>query len=80
MGLYLAMKTLGFAPYHLAEVLHKHGKQHMRVFHEAVLAQHHHSHVNRPYNKVDSAKWLGDYDVSIYRLIVSCSCELFLTL
>jgi hypothetical protein len=70
------MKSLGFAPYHLAEVLHKHGIQHMRIFREAVLTQHHNYPGNRPYNKADFAKWLGDSDVSIYYLsLAAANCS-----
>lgn len=61
MGLYEAMKILGFKPYHMVEVIEE---RHMRVLQEAIVAQSNRFSGIKRYSKPDFDKWMGDFDVS----------------
>lgn len=54
------MKTLGFAPYHMVEVVRE---GHMKVFQEAIIAQLNRFSGIRRYVKADFDKWMGNFDV-----------------
>ncbi|CAG8162822.1 unnamed protein product [Penicillium olsonii] len=62
MGLYHAMKILGFKTYHLYECMVHCGTPHMEVCQEAVIAQCNDLSGIKKYSKADYEKWLGDYD------------------
>ncbi|RJE26623.1 hypothetical protein PHISCL_01037 [Aspergillus sclerotialis] len=65
LGLYTAMKTLGFTSYHIAEAYIQCGLPHMKVFEEALIAQCNLFSGKLRYNKSDLEKWLGGYDCLI---------------
>ncbi|KAI0844020.1 P-loop containing nucleoside triphosphate hydrolase protein [Daldinia vernicosa] len=61
-GLYLALKLLGFKPYHMAEVI-KTGPQAIRVLNDGHRAEMFHQ--GKPYGRAEFDKWFADYDVII---------------
>ncbi|CAG8253674.1 unnamed protein product [Penicillium salamii] len=62
LGLYQAMQILGFRTYHLYECIANRGLSHMKVFEEAVTAEHDSLSGIKKYKKADYEGWLGDYD------------------
>lgn len=62
LGLYSAMKILGYKPYHMYECAGVQGPPHMRTLEEAVIAQHNRLSGYRKYERPDFDRWLGDYD------------------
>ncbi|KAF7181865.1 hypothetical protein CNMCM7691_001162 [Aspergillus felis] len=62
LGLYFAMKILGYKPYHMYEVVHGQGKQHMVAVREAVAAQHNRLSGIKRFDKADMDKLTADYD------------------
>ncbi|RLL97443.1 hypothetical protein CFD26_107077 [Aspergillus turcosus] len=62
LGLYFAMKILGYKPYHMYEVALVQGKPHMRALLEAMTAQHNRFSGIKRYDKVDFDKLTADYD------------------
>ncbi|KAI0199215.1 P-loop containing nucleoside triphosphate hydrolase protein [Astrocystis sublimbata] len=61
-GLYLALKQLGFKPYHMAEVLAT-GTSAIKVLTQGMNAEWFHE--GSPYGKAEYDKWFADYDVII---------------
>lgn len=61
-GLYLALKQLGFKPYHMAEVL-KRGPPSVQIMNDGLAADMFHQ--GKPYGRAEFDKWFADYDVSI---------------
>ncbi|CAI7640150.1 unnamed protein product [Penicillium pancosmium] len=62
LGLYGAMKILGYRPYHLYECVCIHGATHIKIFKQAVIAQFNWLSGVRRLKKFDCEKWLADYD------------------
>ncbi|KAI0021296.1 hypothetical protein F4780DRAFT_778809 [Xylariomycetidae sp. FL0641] len=60
LGLYLALKQLGFQPYHMWEVIDR-GANEIRILKEGMLAETFHE--GKPYGRAEFDKWLADYDV-----------------
>ncbi|KAF3060882.1 putative nad dependent epimerase protein [Daldinia childiae] len=61
-GLYLALKLLGFKPYHMAEVL-KTGPQALHILNDGLRAEMFHE--GKPYGRAEFDKWFADYDIII---------------
>ncbi|KAI2777326.1 P-loop containing nucleoside triphosphate hydrolase protein [Daldinia loculata] len=61
-GLYLALKLLGFKPYHMAEVI-KAGPQALHILSDGLRAEM--LHEGKPYGRAEFDKWFADYDVII---------------
>ncbi|KAI1450458.1 P-loop containing nucleoside triphosphate hydrolase protein [Annulohypoxylon stygium] len=61
-GLYLALKELGFTPYHMAEVL-KAGTPAVNIMNDGLSAEM--FHIGQPYTRAEFDKWFADYDVII---------------
>ncbi|KAI2471010.1 P-loop containing nucleoside triphosphate hydrolase protein [Annulohypoxylon bovei var. microspora] len=61
-GLYLALKELGFTPYHMAEVL-KTGPTAVNILNEGLNAEMFHN--GNLYTRAEFDKWFADYDVII---------------
>ncbi|OTA93762.1 hypothetical protein M434DRAFT_284961 [Hypoxylon sp. CO27-5] len=61
-GLYLALKKLGFKPYHMAEVL-KAGPTAVQIMKDGTNADMFHN--GKPYGRAEFDKWFADYDVII---------------
>ncbi|KAI4858568.1 hypothetical protein F4820DRAFT_227009 [Hypoxylon rubiginosum] len=61
-GLYLALKVLGFKPYHMAEVL-KTGSTAVQILNDGLVAEMFHK--GKPYGREEFDKWFADYDVII---------------
>ncbi|KAI1092750.1 P-loop containing nucleoside triphosphate hydrolase protein [Rostrohypoxylon terebratum] len=61
-GLYLALKELGFAPYHMAEIF-KAGTPAVNILNDGLDADI--FHVGKPYTRTEFDKWFADYDVII---------------
>lgn len=59
-SLYQALKTLGYTPYHMYEVI-TNGATHMDLFDEAIRCKY--LGKGKPYGKAEFDKWLGNYDV-----------------
>jgi hypothetical protein len=64
LGLYRAMRILGYKTYHLAECIFVHGLPHMEVFEEAITAQYNELSGVKKFDRSDYERWLGDYNVS----------------
>ena len=64
LGLYKAMKILGYKPYHAYELLTAGGALHMELAEEAITAHHGHSSGSRRFDRADYDKWMAEYDVS----------------
>ncbi|KAJ5379551.1 hypothetical protein N7509_012670 [Penicillium cosmopolitanum] len=62
LGLYRAMKILGYNPYHMYECCVVQGTPHMKTLQDAVTAQHNRFSGKRKFEKPDFDRWLGDYD------------------
>ncbi|GFF92173.1 hypothetical protein IFM60648_09656 [Aspergillus lentulus] len=65
LGLYFAMKILGYKPYHMYEVVLVQGKQGMSALLEAVTAQHNRLSGIKRLDKADLDKLTADYDCLI---------------
>ncbi|KAF4178952.1 hypothetical protein CNMCM8927_002002 [Aspergillus lentulus] len=65
LGLYFAMKILGYKPYHMYEVVLVQGKQGMSALLEAVTAQHNRLSGIKRFGKADLDKLTADYDCLI---------------
>ncbi|KAF7596688.1 hypothetical protein BBP40_000611 [Aspergillus hancockii] len=65
LGLHTALGILGYTPYHMVEVLFKGGLPYMKVFQEAIVAQHNRFSGIKRYESVELDKWMGDYDCLI---------------
>ncbi|KAI0388792.1 P-loop containing nucleoside triphosphate hydrolase protein [Xylariaceae sp. FL0594] len=61
-GLYLALKQLGYAPYHMEEVV-KGGIQSLAILTEGMKASF--LHEGKPYGREEFDKWFANYDVII---------------
>ncbi|KAI1657855.1 P-loop containing nucleoside triphosphate hydrolase protein [Daldinia decipiens] len=61
-GLYLALKLLGFKPYHMVEVV-KTGPQAVNILNDGLKADMFHQ--GKPYGRAEFDKWFADYDVII---------------
>ncbi|KAL6898636.1 hypothetical protein GGI43DRAFT_428327 [Trichoderma evansii] len=61
-SLYEALKTLGYTPYHMIEVL-THGAIHLELFAEAIRCKY--SGKDKPYGKAEFDKWLANYDAIV---------------
>ncbi|KAI8945692.1 P-loop containing nucleoside triphosphate hydrolase protein [Xylaria longipes] len=61
-GLYLALKQLGFTPYHMAEVLAA-GSPALRIMTDGMNAEWFHE--GTPYGRAEFDKWFADYDIII---------------
>ncbi|KAJ5456574.1 hypothetical protein N7530_011848 [Penicillium desertorum] len=62
LGLYQAMRILGYKTYHFYECITVHGLPHMEICSEAITAQYNRLSGVKKYNRADYDKWLGDYD------------------
>ncbi|KAJ5780140.1 hypothetical protein N7457_005300 [Penicillium paradoxum] len=62
LGLYQAMRILGYNTYHIYECCAIHGLPHMKIFNEAVTASYNRLSGIRRYTPADFERWLGDYD------------------
>ncbi|EAW20279.1 uncharacterized protein NFIA_099130 [Aspergillus fischeri NRRL 181] len=65
LGLYFAMKILGYKPYHMYEVALVQGKQGMAALLEAVIAEHNRLSGIKRFDKADLDKLTADYDCLI---------------
>ncbi|KAI1775150.1 P-loop containing nucleoside triphosphate hydrolase protein [Hypoxylon cercidicola] len=61
-GLYLALKLLGFKPYHMAEVL-KTGPTAIQILNDGLMAETFHQ--GNQYGRAEFDKWFADYDIII---------------
>ncbi|KAI1747310.1 P-loop containing nucleoside triphosphate hydrolase protein [Xylaria castorea] len=61
-GLYLALKQLGFAPYHMAEVVGAGGPA-LKILTDGMNAEWRHE--GTPYGRAEFDKWFANYDVII---------------
>ncbi|KAI3316611.1 P-loop containing nucleoside triphosphate hydrolase protein [Xylariaceae sp. AK1471] len=61
-GLYLALKQLGFKPYHMAEVLAA-GPPALKIMTDGMKAEMFHN--GKPYGRAEFDKWFADYDIII---------------
>ncbi|KAI0185688.1 P-loop containing nucleoside triphosphate hydrolase protein [Xylaria flabelliformis] len=61
-GLYLALKQLGFAPYHMAEVIGA-GTPALKILLEGTNAEW--LHEGTPYGRAEFDKWFANYDVIV---------------
>ncbi|KAL7931880.1 hypothetical protein V8C35DRAFT_104578 [Trichoderma chlorosporum] len=61
-SLYQALLMLGYAPYHMYEVL-SHGVTHLRLFEEALRCKY--LGAGKPYGKAEFDKWLANYDAIV---------------
>ncbi|KAI0469480.1 P-loop containing nucleoside triphosphate hydrolase protein [Xylaria cf. heliscus] len=61
-GLYLALKQLGFTPYHMVEVMSA-GAPSVRIMADAMCAEWFHE--GTPYSRAEFDKWFANYDVII---------------
>ncbi|KAI1334460.1 P-loop containing nucleoside triphosphate hydrolase protein [Xylariaceae sp. FL0016] len=61
-GLYMALKQLGFRPYHMVEVLSG-GPPAMKIMEDGMNAEFFHE--GTPYTRAEFDKWFADYDVII---------------
>lgn len=57
--MFLALKMLGYRPFHISELL-PHGVRQMQALEEAMVA----SSTDTPYTRAELDKLFGDYDVS----------------
>lgn len=60
MGLWLALKILGYHPYHVGESIRS-GVGHMRALQEAMVA----GAADKPLTRDELGRLWGDYDVSL---------------
>ncbi|KAJ5754014.1 uncharacterized protein N7511_008167 [Penicillium nucicola] len=65
LGLYQAMKILGFKTYHFYECIAVNGVPHMQAFTEGLIAQFNRIAGVKKFTKKDFDRWLGDYDCLI---------------
>ncbi|KAL5361611.1 P-loop containing nucleoside triphosphate hydrolase protein [Aspergillus floccosus] len=65
LGLYSALKILGYHPYHMAELVLKGGVTHMKLMMESIVANRDRLSGIKRYNREDVEKWLADYDCLI---------------
>ncbi|EHK47004.1 uncharacterized protein TrAtP1_010366 [Trichoderma atroviride] len=61
-SLYQALKTLGYTPYHMFEVV-TNGVPHLQLFDEAIRCKY--SGTVKPYGKAEFDKWLANYDAIV---------------
>ncbi|KAI5868337.1 hypothetical protein GGS23DRAFT_23002 [Durotheca rogersii] len=61
-GLYLALKKLGFKPYHMVEVMRT-GPSAVRILNEGLDAEIFHR--SKPYGRAEFDKWFANYDIII---------------
>ena len=59
MGVFLALKILGYRPFHISELL-PYGVRQMQALEEAMVA----SSTDNPFTRAELDKLFGDYDVS----------------
>ncbi|KAJ5619816.1 hypothetical protein N7510_003800 [Penicillium lagena] len=62
LGLYQAMKILGYNSYHIYECVAVRGVTHVQLFKEAIIAQYNRLAGVKRYTRTDFDKWLCDYD------------------
>ncbi|KAI1470287.1 P-loop containing nucleoside triphosphate hydrolase protein [Daldinia caldariorum] len=61
-GLYLALKRLGFKPFHMAEII-KAGPEQVELLNDGLYAEMFHE--GKPYGRAEFDKWFADYDIII---------------
>lgn len=61
LGLWQALKTLGYKPFHISELL-PYGFQQMRALQEAIIA----NDTDKPFGRAEFDKLFAGYDVSDY--------------
>lgn len=60
LGLWQALKTLGYTPFHISELL-PYGFQQMRALQEAIVA----NDTDKPFGRAEFDKLFAGYDVSV---------------
>jgi hypothetical protein len=60
LGVFLALKILGYRPFHISELL-PHGVRQMQALEEAMVA----SSTSTPFTRAELDKLFGDYDVRL---------------
>ncbi|KJZ74608.1 hypothetical protein HIM_05958 [Hirsutella minnesotensis 3608] len=66
LGLYHALKMLGYKPYHMIEAL-QNGSTHVNVFNEALRAEYNRFSGIKRYTKADFDKWFAGRQVHLHR-------------
>lgn len=59
------MQMLGFAPYHMKELVLRGGIRHMKLLIESMRAEYDRFSGIKRYSRKDFAKWFSDYDVGL---------------
>lgn len=67
---------LGYTPYHMIDVMFKGRSPHMKVFTEAIIANHNQLSGIKRYETLDLERWVGNYDVSLAYISPYFSFEL----
>ncbi|KAB8215972.1 hypothetical protein BDV33DRAFT_227295 [Aspergillus novoparasiticus] len=62
LGLHAGLEMLGYTPYHMIDVMFKGRSPHMKVFTEAIIANHNQLSGIKRYETADVDKWIGNYD------------------
>ncbi|KAE8309993.1 Tubulin/FtsZ, GTPase domain-containing protein [Aspergillus transmontanensis] len=62
LGLHAGLEMLGYTPYHMIDVMFKGRSPHMKVFTEAIIANHNQLSGIKRYETPDIDKWIGNYD------------------
>ncbi|KAE8360395.1 hypothetical protein BDV27DRAFT_167849 [Aspergillus caelatus] len=62
LGLHAGLEMLGYTPYHMIDVMYKGRSPHMKVFTEAIIANHNQLSGIKRYETPDMDRWIGNYD------------------
>ncbi|KAE8374384.1 hypothetical protein BDV26DRAFT_270104 [Aspergillus bertholletiae] len=62
LGLHEGLEMLGYTPYHMIDVMFKGRSPHMKVFTEAIIANHNQFSGIKRYETPDVDRWVGNYD------------------
>ncbi|KAE8165696.1 Tubulin/FtsZ, GTPase domain-containing protein [Aspergillus tamarii] len=62
LGLHAGLQMLGYTPYHMIDVMYKGRSPHMKVFTEAIIANHNHLSDIKRYETPDVDRWIGNHD------------------
>ncbi|OGM42402.1 tubulin alpha-1 chain [Aspergillus bombycis] len=62
LGLHAGLEMLGYTPYHMIDVMFKGRSPHMKVFTEAIVANHNQLSGIKRYETPDVDRWIGNYD------------------
>ncbi|QMW26966.1 hypothetical protein G4B84_002255 [Aspergillus flavus NRRL3357] len=62
LGLHAGLEMLGYTPYHMIDVMFKGRSPHMKVFTEAIIANHNQLSGIKRYETPDLERWVGNYD------------------